>query len=408
MPLVVRVEGLRKKFCQSLRRSMWYGTTDAVRSMFGISYRSDELRKSEFWALHDVDIDIQRGEKIGFLGVNGSGKTTLLRLIGGILPPDKGTITVRGAVGALIAVGVGFHPHLTGRENVFLNGAILGMTRRELGEKLEEIIEFAEIGDFIDAPVSTYSSGMTVRLGFSIAIHRVPDIMLVDEVLAVGDLAFQLKCYKKLAEYRESGGTFIIVSHNMQMIRNSCERVIWLDKGRIIDQGDVYGVCDRYESELLERARQSFEKRDVHNVLNYDDKVHIEAVEFVDEQGKAVSSAKACSPLGVRLRVRAERRVEEPILTLSLINSAGVVMFESYSNREVESFPPLEGERSVEVHFPSLSFKPDVYFLSVTFSEGDIFNKLEWHERSYMLRLESAGHPVNQGLTCPHPTWSFE
>jgi homopolymeric O-antigen transport system ATP-binding protein len=408
MTHMVRVEGVSKKFCQTLKRSMWYGAVDATRSMLRIPYRSDELRQGEFWALDKVSIDVARGEKVGFLGVNGSGKTTLLRLIGGILPPDGGTISVHGSVGALVAVGVGFHPHMTGRENIYLNGTILGMGRQELEQKIDAIVAFAEIGDFIDAPVSTYSSGMAVRLGFSIAIHRVPDIMLVDEVLAVGDLAFQLKCYKRLAEYRQSGGTFIIVSHSMQLIRNACERVVWLDKGRVVEDGDVYTVCDHYETELLERAKQSYEDRGVKNVLNYDDDVHIEAVDFLDQAGAVVTTIPACTPLTVRVRVRTKRPIDAPMLTISMCNSAGVVVFEVYSHREIGTGPSISGERTISVRFEDISLKPDIYFVSVTLSEGDILNKLEWHERSYMLRLESSGHAVNQGLVCPHPEWTFD
>ncbi len=408
MPPVVQVDGVSKKFCQTLRRSMWYGAADATRSMLRIRYRSDQLRPGEFWALDNVNITVQRGEKIGFLGANGSGKTTLLRLIGGILPPDAGSITVRGSVGALVAVGVGFHPHLTGRENIALNAAILGMSKTELAAKMDEIVDFAEIGDFIDAPVSTYSSGMSVRLGFSIAIHRMPDVMLVDEVLAVGDLAFQLKCFKRLADFRQNGGTFVIVSHSMQLVRNACDRVIWLDKGRIVEDGDVHAVCDRYESEQLLRAKQGYEQRGVKNVLNYDEAVHIAAVDFVDESDQVVSRMRACSKLTVRVRVESKRPVKDPKLTLSMCNSAGVVVFELYSHRDVGEGPTIDGERTISVTFPSLDLKPDVYFVSVTLSEGDIFNKLEWHERSYMLQLESSGHDVNQGILCPHAAWSFD
>ncbi len=402
---VVIVEGVSKKFCRSLKRSMFYGAIDATRSMFGWRYRTDQLRPAEFWALDGIDLEVARGENVGFLGVNGSGKSTMLRLITGIFPPDAGRIEVRGQVGALIAVGVGFHPHLTGRENIFLNGAILGMSQRELRERLDEIVAFAEIGDFIDAPVSTYSSGMTVRLGFSVAIHRQPTIMLVDEVLAVGDLAFQLKCQKKLADYRRSGGTFVIVSHNMQMIRNTCDRVIWLDGGRIVEQGEVHQVCDHYEDKLLRRAKQQFTGHK--HVLNYDEQVHIEDVRFLDQRGEAVEDLQAGAPLTIAVDYRCERRVDPPVMTLALSNSRGVVVFESYSSRELSQVPAIEGSGRVEVHIEGVTLKPDVYFLSVTLSEGDMLNKLEWHEKSYMLQITNPGLPVNQGLIYTHPRWRF-
>ncbi|GAH76747.1 unnamed protein product, partial [marine sediment metagenome] len=161
----------------------------------------------------------------------GSGKTTLLKLLNGIFWPDKGKISVKGRVGALIQVGAGFHPLLTGRENVYINAAILGMTKKEVDEKFDSIVEFADIGDFIDAPVKYYSSGMFVRLGFAVAVHCELDILLVDEVLAVGDLAFALKCHRKMSEFRLNGGTVVIVSHNMQAIRNMCKKVLWINNG---------------------------------------------------------------------------------------------------------------------------------------------------------------------------------
>jgi lipopolysaccharide transport system ATP-binding protein len=404
---VVSVRGVSKKFCQSLKRSLFYGAADALRSMGGVRFSTDTLRRGEFWALDDVSFSVESGEKLGFLGTNGSGKSTLLRLISGIFPPDRGTIVVRGSVGALIAVGVGFHPHLTGRENVFLNGSILGMTRAELTSKLDEIIEFAEIGEFIDAPVSTYSSGMAMRLGFSIAIHRQPEIMLVDEILAVGDLAFQLRCQKRLAEYRQSGGTFIIVSHNMQLIRNTCDRVLWLDKGRIVDEGNVYEVCDRYEQELLRRSRDDHRLQERRRVMNYDASVRLSSVTFVDASGAPVERTAAGEALHVRVGFKTDRRVDRPIFTLALSNAAGTVIFETYSNREQVDVPALQGEGSFTVSFAPLPLKPDVYFLSVMVSENELLNKLEWHEKSYSVQVDGGGEPVNQGLLYGRPEWHF-
>ena len=168
--IVLRVENLCKKFCPTLKHSMYYGAIDTVRSMLGVAYATDQLRKNEFWALDDICFELRKGEALGIIGANGSGKSTLLRLITGIFPPDKGRIAFKGRIGALIAVGAGFHPYMTGRENIYLNGTILGMTRREIDAKLDAIIDFADIGDFLEAPISTYSSGMRVRLGFAIAV----------------------------------------------------------------------------------------------------------------------------------------------------------------------------------------------------------------------------------------------
>ena len=236
--VLLKVEGLHKKFCRSLKRSMLYGTYDAARDMTGFPVKNIELRKSEFWALKNLNFELKRGEALGLIGQNGCGKTTLLRLIYGIFPPDKGKVTINGRIGALISIGAGFHPQMTGRENIFLNGSILGIGKQALKQKFDSIVEFAELNEFIDSPVATYSSGMNVRLGFSIVIHVQPDILLADEVLAVGDLSFALKCYRKIAEFREKNGTLILVSHIMQLDRNTCQKVLWLDKGTIMEYGN--------------------------------------------------------------------------------------------------------------------------------------------------------------------------
>lgn len=245
--VVLRVENLSKKFCRTLKRSMFYGTLDIARSMLGVDYKTDHLRPAEFWAVQNVSFELKRGETLGLLGQNGCGKTTLLRLINGIFPPDQGRITVRGRIGALIAVGAGFHPHMTGRENIYLNGTILGMTRDEIDKKQDEIIDFAEIGSFIDSPVATYSSGMTIRLGFAIAIHCEPDILLVDEILAVGDAKFQRKCLDKLREVRKTGVSIILVTHNSQNIEAMSSHALLLDHGQPIMYGKPGEVIPVYE-----------------------------------------------------------------------------------------------------------------------------------------------------------------
>jgi lipopolysaccharide transport system ATP-binding protein len=243
---LLKVEGLHKKFCQSLKRSLFYGTIDATKSMFGFPIENVDLRKKEFWALQDINFELKRGETLGLIGQNGSGKTTLLRLVNGIFPPDKGKITINGRIGALIAVGAGFHPHMTGRENIWLNGTILGMTKSELKQKFDEIIDFAEIGEFIDAPVATYSSGMTVRLGFAIAIHCKPDILLIDEILAVGDLGFQTKCYNMIGNLKKDGVASILVSHDLHSINAYCNKAILINHGQQIICDEVPIVLAHY------------------------------------------------------------------------------------------------------------------------------------------------------------------
>jgi lipopolysaccharide transport system ATP-binding protein len=261
--VAISVEDVYKKYSKSLRHSMRYGLADVARNALGMRARSGVLRESEFWAVEGANLRVRRGEALGLIGPNGSGKTTLLKMINGIFWPDRGKLSVAGRVGALIAVGAGFHPLLTGRENVYINAAIMGMSRREVNERLDAIIDFAEVGDFIDSPVKSYSSGMFVRLGFAVVVHSQPDVMLVDEVLAVGDHGFQTKCFKKMAELRERGTTFIVVSHNMHTIAGFVDSVAMLRKGRLERYDNVfegirsYSGLSRDEDEDIERLVSS-------------------------------------------------------------------------------------------------------------------------------------------------------
>jgi lipopolysaccharide transport system ATP-binding protein len=205
----------------------------------------DQLRKDEFWAVNDVSLELRRGECLGLIGRNGAGKTTLLKMLNGLIKPDAGRITMRGRVGALIALGAGFNPILTGRENIYVNGSVLGLTKREIDAKSEEIIDFADIHDFIDSPVQSYSSGMQVRLGFAIATALDPDVLLLDEVLAVGDAAFRAKCYKKIAKLQRNASV-IFVTHSMEQISRICTKAMCLTEGRVLHLGDVTEAVRSY------------------------------------------------------------------------------------------------------------------------------------------------------------------
>jgi len=229
----ISVEHVSKKYCKSLKRSMVYGLMDIGRNMLGMSSRSERLRKGEFWALNDISFEVKKGETLGIIGPNGSGKTTLLKLLNGIFWPDKGKITIKGKVGALIELGAGFHPMLTGRENIYINAAILGMTKKEVDKKFDEIVEFADIGDFIDTPVKFYSSGMHLRLAFAVVIHSEPDIFLIDEILAVGDAPFQMKCFGKIRGLIKDKKTVIIATHDMSIIQRYTNKVCILYNGKM-------------------------------------------------------------------------------------------------------------------------------------------------------------------------------
>ena len=231
--VLIKADGVGKKFCRNLKKSLWYATKDSVADLLRLptEHRTDRLRKDEFWANRDITFEVKRGECLGLIGGNGAGKTTLLKMLSGLIKPDQGEIQIRGQVGALIALGAGFNPVLTGRENIFVYGSVLGMTRSEVAAKLDEIMDFAEIPDAIDSPVRTYSSGMTVRLGFATAVHLMkPDILLLDEVLAVGDLGFRRKCYAVVNDLLQNAAV-IFVSHSMEHVNRICNSALLMESG---------------------------------------------------------------------------------------------------------------------------------------------------------------------------------
>ena len=219
---------------------------DVTRDIFGFTSASSELRRDEFWALKDVSFEVKRGECLGLIGPNGAGKSTLLKLLNGVILPDMGTIRMYGRVGGLLELGAGFHPTLSGRENIHLSGAILGLEKKEIDHKFDAIVEFAGLVDFIDSPVKYYSSGMYVRLGFAVAAHAEPDVLLIDEALAVGDVLFQTKCFAKLKEFKENGTTIVFVTHSLDLVRSHCNRALLLHKGQVLVNQSPKLVIDEY------------------------------------------------------------------------------------------------------------------------------------------------------------------
>jgi len=382
---------------------MLYGIIDIGRNLFGLSSHSDKLRKGEFWAVDDVSFEVEKGEIVGIIGLNGSGKTTLLKMINGIFWPDKGKITVKGRIGALIAVGAGFHPLLTGRENVYLNASILGMTKKEVDKKFKDIIEFADIGDFIDMPVKFYSSGMFVRLGFAVAVHCELDILLVDEVLAVGDLAFALKCHRKLSEIKQSGKTVIIVSHSIQAIRNKCDKVLWLEGGKLKEIGETHHVCDLYETNIVKNNKVGYDA--IGSRLSYDSDVNIVKVEFLDNNNHVCTNYQVGDLFKLRIFFDCKRIVKNPIFSLSIFNPEGLLITTSYSNFDGYKFPPIIGEGYIDFYISKLHFKPSKYVCSITFSEEELSNIIEWHEKCYVFIV--TGHYTYRGLINVFPKWSL-
>lgn len=283
--ILVKVDNVSKKYCRTLKRSLWYGVQDITQEILGNSSIVDTLRTDEFWAVKDVSFELKRGECLGLIGQNGAGKSTVLKMLNGLIKPEAGTITMRGKVGALIELGAGFNPILTGRENIYINGSVLGLTKKEIDNKLSSIIDFAEIEEFIDSPVQNYSSGMKVRLGFAIAIHTEPDVLIIDEVLAVGDMGFVIKCVNKIYSIMDSTA-MIFVSHNMPLIYRVCNKLILMDGGQVKYQGDNVseGIDDYYAQ--FEIPNQNYVKSkdallnnitiNEINVMNYSSPIQVE------------------------------------------------------------------------------------------------------------------------------------
>ena len=249
--VLVKVENVSKKFCRNLKKSLWYGVWDIVGELFGRSGAKSDLRSDEFWAVRDVSFELKRGEVMGLIGSNGAGKSTLLKILNGLIKPDKGKITIRGKTGALIELGAGFNPILTGRENIYINAAVLGIPKAQVNKRLDAIIDFADIDDFIEMPVQSYSSGMKVRLGFSVATQFKPAILLLDEILAVGDVSFQRKCLDYIGNLVSRNDTTVIfVSHNLRNVEQICNRAIWLEQGIMRIDGSVDEVIAEYLYEI--------------------------------------------------------------------------------------------------------------------------------------------------------------
>lgn len=270
--VLVKVEHLSKKFCKDLKTSLWYGVKDLYDNLWG-NKEQRLLRRDEFWAVKDINFELRRGECLGLIGHNGAGKSTLLKILNGLINPDEGKVIIKGRVGALIELGAGFNPILTGRENIYNNGAVLGFTKKEIDSKVEEIIDFAEIRDFIDMPVQNYSSGMKVRLGFAVAAQMKPDVLIIDEVLAVGDLGFVLKCFKTIDTILPNTA-IIFVSHTMPMISRICNQIILMEHGKTEFQGnDVGKAIDLYYSRFAQNES---------NVVFDDGSLSLEKIEICD------------------------------------------------------------------------------------------------------------------------------
>jgi ABC-type polysaccharide/polyol phosphate transport system ATPase subunit len=332
--------------------------------------RRRQLRPTDIWALRDVSFEIEPGESVGLVGRNGSGKTTLLRLIAGIFAPTNGRLTAAGSVGSLIGLGAGFHPEFTGRENVYLNGAIHGLKRRYVREQMDEIVAFAELERFIDLPVRTYSAGMAMRLGFAIATHLSADVLLLDEVFAVGDEAFQRKCFGKIFEFKSRGGTIIFVSHAAAAVESLCERSILLRAGRVEFDGPTHDALARYHALLAEDESPDELSAGLQEWGSGE--IRVAEVRLEDADGAARRQYHSGETLVARLRLEAHRPCPPPRLSIELHSAAGGLLGASVQDlAEIGWSVDGSGSQWLRFELDSLPLADGRFQLSVALADGD-------------------------------------
>ena len=384
---LVRADGVTKKFCRDLKRSLWYGLKDAAADLFGRD-GVGRLRPQEFWAVTDVSFELRRGDCLGLIGRNGAGKTTLLKMLSGLIKPDNGRIEIRGRVGALISLGAGFNPVLTGRENIYVNGSVLGLSTREIDDRLGEIIEFAGVGSFIDAPVQSYSAGMQVRLGFAVATALHPDVLLLDEVLAVGDVGFRAKCYERLARMRDDAA-FVLVSHDTDQIARVCSHVLVLEGGHEMYLGEVADGIRLYEELSRQQVRWSSHEHVADGAMATLERCD----EHVDAGGHLTLSLDMAVPASV------------PVADIRVVlwGDDGVPAADSYTRTQGTSLQLASGENRISVAVGPLHLKRGRYALSIALLDRLNNLHLYWGERVRTVLVEgpiSGAVPYTPPVKC--------
>lgn len=377
--VVLSVNGVSKRFCRDLKKSLFYGVQDIAAEVLGLREKGDKLRPKEFWALNDVSFQLRKGEALGLVGKNGSGKSTLLRVIAGLIKPDTGFVEVNGRVAPLIALGAGFNPILTGRENIYANMSILGLSKKEIDERFDEVLEFAEIGDAIDSPVRSYSSGMAARLGFASAIHTEPDILLIDEVLAVGDMKFRTKCYRRLAQLSQKGVTFVLVSHDPNSILSACNSAVLLSRGKVVEFGDTHSIMKQYDQNLF--GDNEVESETDKGILLLPDKekhdssgIDIEYIGFKDDKHNFIKNPKSGDSIILSVGIKAYKKFENIGFSL-LINNLSVeggrvLRLSTYSDNT--SFSISEGKDEIIIKMPYFCLQPGFYTMKVSVSQDTL------------------------------------
>ncbi|HUW95327.1 MAG TPA: ABC transporter ATP-binding protein [Anaerolineae bacterium] len=398
--IAVRVEKLSKRYriggpqarYRTLRESLVDMAAAPARRLRRLGQPSPE--NETIWALKDVTFDVKKGEVVGVIGRNGAGKTTLLRILSRITEPTEGYAEIRGRVGSLLEVGTGFHPELTGRENIYLNGAILGMKRTEINIKFDEIVAFSEIEKFLDTPVKRYSSGMYVRLAFSVAAHLEPEILLVDEVLAVGDASFQRKCLGKMGDVAHEGRTVLFVSHNMAAVSGLCERAMWIDDGKIVDIGPTDAVVREY-LRVPAAATGTWT-----NVSSFDTAgdIRLQTAAIVTESGTQAGVVGFDEDFAVEILYEVQRRIPSWSLVFRITDSSGTAIFTSWdTDSEPGRQKPLDaGVYRAICRVPGRLVRPGIYSVSLATHIPNV-RIIENHEHIFHFEVSTVGYGMNPG-----------
>jgi ABC-type polysaccharide/polyol phosphate transport system ATPase subunit len=362
-------------------------------------------RYDVFWALRDVSMDVTSGTTYGIIGPNGSGKSTLLRLIAGIHRPTKGKVSTKGRVAALLELGAGFHPELTGRENIYLNGSILGFTRRDISRILDDIVDFSGLKEFIDTAVKLYSSGMYVRLGFSVAVHLDPEILLIDEIIAVGDEEFQRRCRDHIYKLRRDGVTMVIVSHSLGVTETLCDRVAWLDHGAKLAEGDARVVVQKYldsvniaERERLDGESGAVAGDDVEPTRRGTREIEILGLEFLDGAGRAVQVGRSGEPLTIRIRYHASTPVALPVFGLGIHHESGAHLSGPNTQAGDVTIASVEGSGWVDYRLDRLVLLPGKYLVSVSVYDEHILHAFDYRDRAFVLQVQPGQSPERYGM----------
>lgn len=378
--VVMKIENVGKRYRLGTitSKSFFQGIRDRLRKQQKRSYTEAVLNDGEsaetsgyVWSLQDINFTVNKGEVLGVIGKNGAGKSTLLKVLSSVTGPTTGSIKIKGRVASLLEVGTGFHPELTGKENIFLNGAIFGMTKSEIEAKLDEIVEFSGVRKYIDTPVKRYSSGMYVRLAFSIAAHLEPEIMIIDEVLAVGDSSFQRKCIAKMKDVADSGRTVIFVSHNMQSIRELCSRGILLDKGRLILDGDIESVVKCYNSGGFIDQQYGEIDAGYPRLSAHKGYINIRSIEMFSKENKPEQTHFYLDPIIVRIRIDVDQPVDDAIASVSFTDAADkrITLSSTYGEGQFQYLVLNKGSYQFDFKIHQ-RLQPGDYSLTVSFANS--------------------------------------